>query len=48
MDAIRWSIFGTAQFNWWTVGYSAAFGVIVLSAGAVVFRRMEQEFADVI
>jgi len=48
MDAIRWSIFGTVQSNWWTVGYSASFGVIVLIVGAILFRRMEQEFADVI
>ena len=47
MDAIRWSILGT-EVNWWTVGYSATFGVIVLIVGAILFRRMEQEFADVI
>jgi len=48
MDAIRWSVLGTAQANWWTVGYSATFGVIVLFVGAIMFRRMEREFADVI
>jgi lipopolysaccharide transport system permease protein len=48
MDAIRWSILGTGQFTWWTVAYSAAFGVIVLIVGAIMFRRMEREFADVI
>jgi len=48
MDAIRWSILGTAGVKWWTIGYSATFGVIVLIVGAIMFRRMEREFADVI
>jgi len=48
MDAIRWSILGTGQPEWWTVGYSATIGLIVLIVGAVMFRRMEREFADVI
>lgn len=48
MDAIRWSILGTTQVAWWAVGYSATFGVIVLIVGAIMFRRMEREFADVI
>ena len=48
MEAIRWSILGTAQVTWWAVGYSATFGVIVLIVGAIMFRMMEREFADVI
>jgi lipopolysaccharide transport system permease protein len=48
MDAIRWSILGTTQDSWWAVGYSAILGVIVLIVGAIMFRRMEREFADVI
>ena len=48
MDAIRWSILGTTQDTWWAIGYSAIFGVIVLIVGAIIFHRMEREFADVI
>lgn len=48
MDAIRWSILGTGEVNWWTLSYSAIFSMITLIVGAAMFRRMEREFADVI
>ena len=48
VEAFRWSILGSGTVHWGYVAYSAVFSVIALFAGAVMFKRMERKFADVI
>jgi lipopolysaccharide transport system permease protein len=49
LDAFRWSLLGkTHTPDWWAVGYASAMAVAVLAMGALMFKRMERRFADVI
>ena len=48
LDAFRWSILGTGQPQWWALGPATAVSVLLLAAGAMLFKKMEREFADVI
>jgi lipopolysaccharide transport system permease protein len=49
LDAFRWSVLGmTHTPDWWAVGYAGVMAVAVLTMGALVFKRMERRFADVI
>jgi lipopolysaccharide transport system permease protein len=49
LDAFRWSILGkTHTPDWWAVIYAASVAVVLLAAGALMFKRMERRFADVI
>lgn len=46
--AFRWSLLGGPAPETWPVAWSAAGSAIALFAGAVLFKRMERKFADVI
>lgn len=48
LEAIRWSLLGSAAPDWRFVGYSAAICIFTLVTGAFIFKRMERQFADVI
>ncbi len=48
LEAFRWSLFGQGEMRWGFVVYSAFVTFIVFICGALVFRRMEPRFADVI
>ena len=48
VEAFRWSVLGTGTVHWGYVAYSAGFSMVALFAGAVMFKRMERQFADVI
>lgn len=52
IEGFRWSLLagaaGTAEPQWGFVAYSALMTLLVLLAGAAVFRRLERRFADVI
>ncbi|GAB4459326.1 MAG: ABC transporter permease [Armatimonadaceae bacterium] len=48
LDAFRWSVLGTAVFNWGAVGLAVVVSVLVFLGGALSFSQMEQDFADVI
>ena len=48
VEAFRWSVLGTGTVHWGYVVYSGAFSIAALFVGAVVFKRMERKFADVI
>jgi lipopolysaccharide transport system permease protein len=47
IEGFRDAIFGRA-FNWTGLGAAAAVTLLLLVASILIFRRMEQEFADVI
>ena len=48
LEAMRWSLLGTAPPEWGWIGYSAAVSVLVLVLGALFFAARERRFADVI
>jgi lipopolysaccharide transport system permease protein len=48
VEGFRWSLLGTAPPPLWTALYAAAFAIAALLVGAIVFKRMERRFADVI
>lgn len=49
LEGFRWSLLGkTTQPPLWAAGYAALMAVIMLVAGASVFKRMERQFADAI
>jgi lipopolysaccharide transport system permease protein len=48
LDGFRWSVLHTASPAPAAVAYSSVFAVVMLLAGAFMFRRMERRFADVI
>jgi len=47
-EALRWSLLGRGTVHWPYVWYAAAVSVLVLVAGAIFFKRMERQFADII
>ena len=47
IEAYRASLFGK-PFNWQSLGYSAAFTLILLIVAAVYFRKTENTFADIV
>jgi lipopolysaccharide transport system permease protein len=48
LEGFRWSVLGTPAPQWKTVIYSTAVSLAFLVVGAIVFKRMERKFADVI
>lgn len=48
MEAYRWSVLGRTAPQVWAVAYSCLFGVVILWIGAVAFKQMERQFADII
>jgi lipopolysaccharide transport system permease protein len=48
IDGFRWSLLGQGEFSWISIGISYGVGLILFTAGAFVFRRVERSFADVI
>lgn len=48
LEGFRWSLLGEGPLHWGYAGYGAAAAVVLFAAGAVVFKRMERRFADVI
>jgi lipopolysaccharide transport system permease protein len=48
LDAFRWSLLGRGEIQWGCVAYSMVFCVALFALGALMFKRMERKFADVI
>jgi lipopolysaccharide transport system permease protein len=48
IEGLRWSLLGTEPPAGGAVAWSAAVAALAVIAGAIVFRRMERGFADVI
>ncbi len=48
IEGLRWSLLGTPAPSAGSVVYASVVAVLAVIAGAVVFRRMERGFADVI
>lgn len=48
LEAFRWSVLGTGELALSYLAWSAAACVIVFVGGALVFKRLERSFADVV
>lgn len=48
LEAFRWSLLGAGEVNWGYVAYSSLFTVLLFAIGALAFKKMERNFADVI
>ena len=48
IEGFRWALLGQGEFSWVSFGISLAAGLVVFFFGALVFRRVERGFADVI
>jgi lipopolysaccharide transport system permease protein len=48
LEAFRWSLVGHGTPAWGAVAWAAGVSVVVFLLGAMAFRRMERQFADVI
>jgi lipopolysaccharide transport system permease protein len=48
LEAFRWSLVGSATLDLRHVAYAAVVSIAVFVWGAIAFRRMERQFADVI
>ena len=48
LEGFRWSTLGSGDVQWGYVAYSLAVGAAMFVFGAVMFKRMERRFADVI
>jgi lipopolysaccharide transport system permease protein len=48
IDGFRWALLGTGEFPFVTLTISIVIGIVLFISGALVFQRVEQNFADVI
>jgi lipopolysaccharide transport system permease protein len=48
VEGFRWALLGTGTFPLLPVALSLVTGVVLFVAGALIFQRVEQNFADVI
>jgi lipopolysaccharide transport system permease protein len=48
LEGFRWSILGGEAMPWGSAAYAAGVSLLLGIFGAIAFKRMEQEFADVI
>jgi lipopolysaccharide transport system permease protein len=48
IETFRYAFLGTGSFSWLQLGYSAAFALVILFLGAIVFNKAEKNFTDVV
>lgn len=48
MEGIKYSFLGSGIFDWGYIAYSAAFTLVVLMIGVVVFNKVEKGFIDTV
>ena len=47
-EAIRFGLLGRGIFDWSLIGYSAAFTIVLLVLGVIVFNKVEKNFVDTV
>lgn len=47
-EAFRYGVLGEGQFSWGALAYSAAFMVVLLAVGVVMFNRVQRTFMDTV
>ena len=48
MEAIKYSLLGQGQFSWLWLGYSAAFTLLLLIFGLMLFNKVQKSFMDTV
>lgn len=48
METFKYAFLGAGHFSWLSLGYSAVFATILLTAGIVVFHKTERNFIDTV
>lgn len=48
VETFRYSFLGVGELNWFNLGYSAVFSIVVLFLGVIIFNRNERSFMDII
>jgi lipopolysaccharide transport system permease protein len=48
IDGFRWAVLGTQPFPWVSVSLAVLIGGLCFVSGALIFRRVERSFADVV
>ena len=48
VEAFKYGFLGEGQFSWGMLAYSAAFMLVLLAAGVVVFNRVQRTFMDTV
>ncbi len=48
MEAIKYSFLGEGIMNWYYIGYSAIFTIVVLISGVLIFNKVEKGFIDTV
>jgi len=47
-EAFKYALLGAGEFSWAALGYSAAFALVLLDLGIVVFNRVQRSFIDTV
>ena len=48
VETFRYAFLGSGTFNWLHLGYSAAFTLVILVIGTIIFNRVEKSFTDTV
>ncbi|MEI6122887.1 MAG: ABC transporter permease [Bacteroidota bacterium] len=48
VETFKYAFLGSGTFNWMYLGYSAAFTVVILFIGVLLFNRVERSFMDTV
>lgn len=48
VETFKYAFLGSGSFSWMYLGYSAAFAVVVLVIGIILFNRVERSFMDTV
>ena len=48
LEAFKYGTMGVGTFNWWQLGYSFVFMLVLLGVGVVVFNKVQRSFMDTV
>ena len=48
LEAFKYGTMGVGTFNWWHLGYSFVFMLVLLAIGLVVFNKVQRSFMDTV
>jgi lipopolysaccharide transport system permease protein len=48
VETFRYSFLGTGELNWYHLGYTALFSVVIFFIGIILFNRVERNFMDTV
>jgi lipopolysaccharide transport system permease protein len=48
LETFKYAFTGVGEFNWFYLGYSIVFTIVILILGIVIFNRVQRNFMDVI